>query len=167
MKIRKTTEKDLSRLMEIYDYARKFMADHGNPHQWAAACWPPEQLILDDIRAGKSYVCVNDDGRVVGTFFYDYGHDIDPDYRTMEDGAWHDDSSFGVIHRIAADGSEKGIGTFCLNWAYEQSGHLKIDTHEDNIVMQNLLSELGFEKRGVIRIRRNNEPRLAYEKYPV
>ena len=30
MKIRKTTEKDLPRIMEIYSYARKFMAEHGN-----------------------------------------------------------------------------------------------------------------------------------------
>ncbi|MBQ7614736.1 MAG: hypothetical protein IJU77_06785 [Butyrivibrio sp.] len=34
MKIRKTTDKDLKRVMEIYAYARKFMAEHGNPNQW-------------------------------------------------------------------------------------------------------------------------------------
>ena len=26
-----------------------------------------------------------------------------------------------VIHRIAADGSEKGIGRFCINWAFEKT----------------------------------------------
>lgn len=164
MKIRKTTEKDLERIMEIYAYARKFMADHGNPDQWGPDSWPPEELIRDDIGAGKSYVCVNDGDRVVGTFFYDYGSDVDPTYCVIEDGAWKDDSDYGVIHRIAGDGSEKGIGTFCLNWAFDQCGHMRIDTHEDNVVMQNLLEKLGFEKRGIIRVERNNEPRLAYEK---
>ena len=159
MKIRKTTEKDLERIMEIYAYARKFMADHGNPDQWGPDSWPPEELIRDDIRAGKSYVCVNDGDRVVGTFFYDYGSDVDPTYCVIEDGAWKDDSDYGVIHRIAGDGSEKGIGTFCLNWAFDRCGHMRIDTHEDNVVMQNLL-----EKLGIIRVERNNEPRLAYEK---
>ena len=33
MKIRKTTEQDSDRLMEIYAYARDFMAKTGNPNQ--------------------------------------------------------------------------------------------------------------------------------------
>lgn len=32
MKIRKSTEKDIPRMMEIYAYARSFMAEHGNPN---------------------------------------------------------------------------------------------------------------------------------------
>ena len=34
MKIRKSTEQDIERMMEIYAYARKFMAENGNPNQW-------------------------------------------------------------------------------------------------------------------------------------
>ena len=26
----------------------------------------------------------------------------------------------GVVHRVAGDGSEKGIGAFCINWAFEK-----------------------------------------------
>ena len=32
--IRIAKEKDLKRIEEIYVYARKFMAEHGNPTQW-------------------------------------------------------------------------------------------------------------------------------------
>jgi hypothetical protein len=32
MKIRKSTEADFKRIMEIYGYARSFMAEHGNPN---------------------------------------------------------------------------------------------------------------------------------------
>ena len=144
MKIRKTTERDFDRVMEIYAYARGFMADHGNPNQWGPTNWPPEALIHEDIAQGKSYVCEEDD-RVVGVFFYDYGKDIEPTYLDIEDGAWQDDSAYGVVHRIAADGSVKGTGSFCLEWAYEQCKHLRIDTHGDNVVMQNLLTKLGYE----------------------
>ena len=70
MKIRKTTEIDLARVMEIYAYARRFMAEHGNPNQWGPTNWPPRDLIEDDIRKGCSYVCKNEDGDVVGTFFF-------------------------------------------------------------------------------------------------
>ena len=82
----------------------------------------------------------------------------------IEDGDWIGSGPYGVIHRIAGDGSVKGIGTFCINWAYEQCGHLRIDTHEDNYVMQNLLKKLGFERCGIIHIVEGNAPRIAFEK---
>ena len=50
MKIRKATEEDFNRIMEIYAYARAFMAKTGNPNQWGPTKWPPEALIHDDIR---------------------------------------------------------------------------------------------------------------------
>ena len=164
MRIRHSEEQDIRRMMEIYSYARKFMAEHGNPNQWGPTGWPPESLIRDDIRNGHSYVCVNDAGHIIGTFFYVYGEDIEPTYRQITDGAWKDDSPYGVVHRVAGDGSEKGIGAFCINWAYEQCGHLRIDTHGDNTVMQNLLGKLGFLHCGTIHVEEDNYPRLAYEK---
>lgn len=164
MKIRKSTLGDLERIMAIYARARAFMAAHGNPRQWAARSWPPERLIRADIAAGNSYVCLNGEGRVVGTFFFIQGADVEPTYRVIEAGAWRDDSPYGVVHRIASDGSERGVGAFCLNWAYEQCGHLRIDTHGDNVVMQNLLRKLGFVQCGIIHVKEDNDPRLAYEK---
>lgn len=70
----------------------------------------------------------------------------------------------GVVHRIAADGSEKGIGAFCINWAFDQCGHLRIDTHGDNKVMQRLLTKLGFVHCGTIYVEEDDYPRLAFEK---
>ena len=114
MKIRKTKETDLTRVMEIYAYARRFMAEHGNPNQWGPTNWPPRNLIEADIRNGCSYVCVNEDGDVVGAFYFDQGTDIEPNYRTIEDGEWIGGNNYGVVHRIASDGSVKGIGSFCI-----------------------------------------------------
>lgn len=164
MHIRKTTKDDLERVMEIYAYARKFMAEHGNPNQWAARNWPPEELIKEDIEKGLSYVCEDDAGNVVGIFFYNDGKDIEPTYLRIEDGRWIGDDTYGVVHRIASDGSVKGIGSFCINWALEKSGHLRIDTHGDNIVMQNMLKKLGFTHCGTIYVKEDNYPRLAFEK---
>ena len=164
MEIRKSTFQDVPRMMEIYSYARKFMAAHGNPRQWGPRNWPPEDLIRRDIQAGNSYVCVNDEGRVIGTFYFVQGKDIEPTYSVIEDGAWLDNSPYGVVHRIAGDGSEKGIGSFCIQWAFRQCGHLRIDTHGDNTVMQNLVKKLGFVYCGVIHVVEDSDPRLAYEK---
>lgn len=164
MTIRHSEPGDLPRIMAIYAHARAFMAGHGNPNQWGPTRWPPEALIREDIRLGHSYVCLNGAGEVVGTFYFIQGPDIEPTYRNITDGAWLDDSPYGVVHRIAGDGSEKGIGTFCLNWAYERCGHLRIDTHGDNAVMQDLLKKLGFTHCGTIHVEEDDFPRLAYEK---
>ena len=162
MEIRQSTEDDLPRIMEIYAHAREYMAMHGNPHQWGETNWPPEELIREDIRCGKSFVCTNA-GNIAGVFFFDQGEDIEPTYRSIDDGEWLDDSPYGVIHRIASDGSVRGVGAFCFSWAYERCPHLRADTHPDNMPMQNLLTKCGFEKCGIIHVEEDDYPRYAYE----
>lgn len=148
--------------MEIYAHAREFMAQTGNPNQWGPTNWPPRELVQNDIACGKGYVCEKD-GRVVGVFYFNQGEDVDPTYRVIEGGTWAKSGPYGIIHRIASDGSVRGTGTFCIEWAVSQcGGHLRIDTHSDNAVMQRLLEKLGFEHRGTIYLE-NGEPRLAYE----
>ena len=164
MYIRHSTEQDIPRMMEIFAYARQFMADHDNPAQWGPSNWPPEEMIREDIRKEKSYVCVNDEDKVIGTFFFDCGEAVEPTYATIDDGTWIADGPYGVVHRIAGDGSEKGIGAFCINWAFGQCGYLCMDTHEDNIVMRNLLTKLGFKYCGIIYVLKDNSPRMAFEK---
>ena len=158
------TADTMEKAKEILEVMRRFMAEHGNPDQWGPTCWPPESLVRSDIAAGNSYVCLNGVGNITGTFFYTCGADIEPTYREIEDGDWLDDSPYGVVHRIAADGTEKGTGAFCLEWAFAQSGHLRIDTHGDNTVMQNLLRKLGFVHCGTIHVEEDDAPRLAFEK---
>ena len=150
--------------MDIYAFAREFMAKNGNKKQWGERNWPPVDLICDDIKSENSYVCINDKKEVIGTFYYAYGKDIEPTYNTITDGVWLSDSPYGVIHRIAGNGSQKGIGTFCINYAYEKCKHIRIDTHEDNHIMQNLVKKLGFSYCGIIYVKEDNSPRLAYEK---
>ena len=111
MEIRKSTESDLERIMEIYACARDFMARTGNPNQWGPTNWPPKDLIRRDINEGRSYVCTDDGGKVTATFFFVRGKDVEPTYRNISDGSWKDDSEYGVVHRLASDGSEKRYGT--------------------------------------------------------
>ncbi|MGL5173576.1 MAG: GNAT family N-acetyltransferase [Olsenella sp.] len=164
MEIRHTREEDLPRLMEIYAHARRFMAEHDNPTQWGSA-WPPEELIRNDVATGRGYAC-EQDGRIVGTFFFTCGEDVEPTYASIEDGAWISDEPYGVVHRIASDGSVPGTGSFCIDWAFAQCGHLRIDTHADNYVMQGLLEKLGFVRCGTIYVWDDGtrSPRVAFER---
>ena len=163
MEIRNAQPADLERMMEIYAQARAFMAAHGNPNQWGPTCWPPRSLSEQDIARQRSYVCVQD-GRVVGAFFFSVGDHAEPGYDRIEDGRWRGSDRYGVVHRLASDGSVPGVGSFCLNWAFARCGHLRIDTHGDNTVMQRLLQKLGFVRCGTIYVEEDNYPRLAYEK---
>ena len=164
MHVRLTKPNELDEVMEIYAHAREFMAAHGNPRQWGATNWPPRDLIAQDIQTGTSHVCVTNSREIAAVFFYDYGKDVEPCYEEIGDGTWLDAGPYGVVHRIASAGIVRGAGTACLNWAFEQSGHVRIDTHPDNVVFQRLLHKLGFCQCGIIYVEEDDDPRLAFEK---
>ena len=81
----------------------------------------------------------------------------------VEDGAWVNDTPYGVVHRIASAGTVKGAGFFCVQWAFRRCGNLRIDTHRDNTVMQNMLRKNGFSYCGIIHLE-NGDERLAFQK---
>ena len=159
MYIRKTTVDDLSYLMNIFQEARQYMVANGNPNQWVNR--PTSADILNDISNGCSYVCVEED-KVVGTFAYIPGPD--PTYAVIYDGNWPDDEPYGVIHRIAGTKGAHGVAAAAFRWAFSRCDRLRIDTHEDNRIMQALLKKHGFVYCGVILLS-DGSPRLAYFKH--
>lgn len=160
MKIRKSTAADLPRMMEIYAYAREFMAATGNPHQWGDGGNPRLEVLEQDIEDGVGYV-MEHDGRIVGAFAFIIGED--ETYGYIEDGAWLNDEQYGTIHRIAGDGSTKGVLQACVEFGSALIGNLRIDTHHDNVVMQNAIRKCGFEECGTIYVQ-DGTPRIAYQK---
>ncbi len=159
MEIRQTKITELDRVMEIYAHARKFMAEHDNPNQWKNTK-PAREQIEKDIAAGEHYVCV-DDGEILGVFKFAVG--VDPTYVNIYEGQWLDDSEYAVVHTVASSGKVKGIGSHCLEWAYNRHKNVRIDTHRDNYVMQNMLKKLGFKYCGIIYLEDGDE-RLAFQK---
>lgn len=159
MEIRQAKAEDLTEIMDIYAKAREFMARTGNPHQWGDT-YPQEALIRADIEKGISYVA-EENGQIAAVFMYVYGDD--PTYRVIEDGAWIDERPYGVIHRIASREGAKGAGSFCMQWGFDRCGNLRMDTHEDNKVMQHVLEKNGFWRCGRIYIE-DGSPRIAFQK---
>ena len=58
--------------------------------------------------------------------------------------------------------AERGVAATCISWCLEKCGNIRIDTHRDNKVMQNILQKLGFTCCGVIYLE-NGAERLAYQ----
>lgn len=160
MQIRKTGKEDLDSVMKIYDYARTFMQEHGNGNQWING-YPSAELILDEIENNHSYVCENEQGDIVGTFCYIEG--IDPTYLKIYNGQWLNDESYAVIHRMAANGKQKGVAGECLKWSCRHCDNIRVDTHRDNTVMQNILKKYGFQECGIIYVKNGTE-RIAFHR---
>ena len=156
--IRKANYNDLDKIEEIFAYARSFMADSGNPTQWAGG-YPQREILEEDIEKNRLYV-FTEESEIQGAFVFFFGNE--PLYDFIE-GQWVSFEPYGVFHRVANGGKIKGMLSQMIDFAKDKTTHLRIDTHEDNLVMQHVLEKNGFKKCGIIYLE-NGEPRLAYEK---
>lgn len=79
---------------------------------------PSAEQLAADIAAGGSYVC-EVDGRVVATFAFLPGPD--ECYDVIEDGQWRSDTPYAVLHRVASDGTVRGIAAAMFAFAKERA----------------------------------------------
>lgn len=149
---------ELDVLMGIFDRAKQFMRSAGNHNQWING-YPQRELIAGEIRDGHCYVCETGDHGTCAVFCMIAGDD--PTYSYIE-GAWLSDRPYVTIHRLGSDGRVRGIGKACFDFARRQGVNIRVDTHADNRLMQNLVTGYGFKYCGVIYLE-NGDPRLAYE----
>ena len=156
--VRKATAEDLDRIMDIYASAREFMKRTGNPNQWGSS-YPPKELIREDIRRG---ICraVCDETGIHGVFAL--LEEADPSYGHIENGKWPDDDPYVTIHRIAGDGSVRGVFACAVSYCKKLAKNVRIDTHAENKVMQRHIESNGFAKCGIIYLA-NGSPRIAYQ----
>ncbi len=153
-------EEELSRILEIYDIAKAYMRESGNPNQWNGA-YPDPELLREDIRKQRLYV-IKKDGRIHGVFMLLL--EEEPTYSFIEDGSWREgETPYGTIHRLAGDGEVKGLFAKCVAFCEGKVMYLRADTHFDNHTMQHLLEKNGFERRGIIYLK-NGDSRIAYQK---
>jgi len=157
--IRPAVHDDLLAVMHVYDAARSFMVEQGNPTQWGDG-YPSYLLLADDVAAGRLYVG-EVSGRICCAFVFFVG--IEPDYLTIREGAWLDDEPYGVIHRIASDGALSGVTARCVDFCRTMCANIRIDTHADNLPMQRALARLGFVRCGIVDCRITDSPRIAFQ----
>lgn len=158
MNIRKTKKEDLEKVLEIYEYARNQMRKNGNPNQWKNTN-PSKDIIINDIENENSYL-IEYKEEICGIFSFIVGED--PTYKKIE-GSWLNNEDYGTIHRVASSGIRKGILKECLNFCEKKQKNIRIDTHEDNKIMQHLLEKNGYINCGIIYVL-DGSPRIAYQK---
>lgn len=142
MIIREARTEDLERILEIYEIAKAFMRQTGNPHQWNSR-YPDSKTLEEDIHKHQLFV-MEEDSIIHSVFAFILGED--PTYNKIE-GAWLDYSTYGTIHRIASDGSMHQVFNKTVNFCSKRCSHLRADTHEDNKIMQKVILKTVFKKQ--------------------
>lgn len=126
--------------------------------------YPTPQTIVDDIHRHLGYVFVADD-EVIGYCCIIIGDE--PAYHNI-DGAWKTDRPYAVIHRMAFNQKARGKGLSKVAFAQIKTlcrsrgiRAIRVDTQDENKVMQHILGREGFQYCGLIEF--DGGPKLAYE----
>ena len=165
MGIRHTKEEDLQAVMQlIYDAQEDFRTQ--GIDQWQRG-YPNEEKIREDMSEKESYVL--EDGEIQASTAISFRGE--KNYRVL-DGEWATDADtkYAVIHRIVTSRKYKRNGSagkllqFAEKLCKEQGVRsVRIDTHPDNLIMQNWIKKNGFVYCGHIWLE-DGALRYAYEK---
>ncbi|MBP3727158.1 MAG: N-acetyltransferase [Bacteroidaceae bacterium] len=158
--IRPATLNDLTCMLGLCKAARGIMKQSGNPNQWTDG-YPSADTLRHDIELQQAYLLTTPTGTAVGMFVLMDGPD--PTYSRIYNGQWLDDTTpYKVIHRIASTPESHGVFADIIAYALSQTPNLRIDTHRDNRIMQQLILRHGFIYCGIIHLL-NGDERLAYQ----
>lgn len=162
--IRKGNTNDIPAIMEIIADAQSLLAGRG-VDQWQDG-YPTADIIQQDIARAESYV-IEIDRSVAATAVISFAGEVT--YNSI-DGAWLNDNSYVVVHRLAVRNYalRSGLARQMMLYAEElalQRGvnNIRVDTHIDNMAMQSLLNNLGFVFCGEITLL-SGAPRIAFQK---
>lgn len=150
---RKANLEDLAQIKEVYNYAYNHMRDEGNINQWSDYI-SFEKGVINYINNDCFYIVV-EESEIVGFFALIYG--IDVTYNDIRNGKWINNNEYVTIHKIAVKYYQRKLASKILSYIIEKIkkeniNNIRIDTHKDNISMQEFLSKNGFIHCGEISI---------------
>jgi len=158
--IRHSKPDDISTLLYLIDCGRKKMRAIGNNDQWTNGD-PRREILEEDIRKGNSYL-MEEGGNPIATFAFVPGPDVT--YAQIYEGNWLDDElPYYVIHRMASIPDAHGIMKDALDYCFQHTNNIRIDTHRQNSAMRGVIEKHGFQYCGIIYLLDGAE-RLAFQK---
>jgi RimJ/RimL family protein N-acetyltransferase len=164
--IRLAKKEDINEILEVAKAAQKFLKAGGSS-QWQDG-YPGPNDFLEDIKNGDLYVCEETE-KIVGIVALVRAKD--ENYDEIYSGSWLNDETYYSVHRLAVLRHGKGIASRMLEFvegiAFQEGiKNLRADTTEENKIMQHLLEKFGYQKCGVVFLKRSEEKnkRIAYQK---
>lgn len=155
---------DLADIMDVVIDAQEFLKAQ-NSGQWQDGT-PTIATIAEDSMHNRFYVW-EEEGDIIGIIAL---LDHDQDYDSLKSGQWRFPPPYLAIHRFAvrSDHHAQGIATRMLEIVEQIARERKImtirvDTHELNLPMINVLTKNGFSRCGEVLIEKT-KPRIAFDK---
>lgn len=159
-------KEDIKEIMNVVKSAQEFLKACGSS-QWQDG-YPTPEDFLEDIKEGDLYV-YEETGRIVGIVVLLRRED--ENYEEIYSGNWLNDEPYYSVHRIAVSTRGKAIATKMMEFVErvalaEGIKNLRADTTEENLIMQHLFEKFGYQRCGVIYLKRTevNNKRIAYQK---
>jgi RimJ/RimL family protein N-acetyltransferase len=149
--------------MDIIDMGKAFLKAQ-NIDQWQSG-YPDYACIERDIQNQKGYFLIEGE-ELLGYLCIDY--DGEPAYEGLN-GAWNTDKPYVVVHRMAFSDHARGknISSAAFALVEELSRNkgilsFRVDTDQDNKIMQHVLKKNGFSYTGTIWF--DNSTKIAFDK---
>lgn len=162
MIFRHATAEDIDRIVEIVSHASQRLGKAGID-QWQRG-YPNRQSIEQDVADGVGVILC------LGAEILAYGAVIftgEKAYDDLTGGEWLTKGEYAVVHRLCVSEIFVGMGfakqfmRAAETMAAERVAAMRIDTHPENKIMQNMIEKLGYTYCGDVII---ESRRLAYEK---
>jgi len=156
--IRLAQEADLDEILAIFEAGRAYLREQ-DIVQWRCGNGPSQEKAERDIREGYSYVLIID-GKIAGYTSLVPG-DPGPDrFPELTEGTWDErHPQYVAVHSVALAEFTRGqgIATPFLKEMIAQAIDLgykdiRIDTHPENQIMQKVMVNAGFVRRGTMVI---------------
>ena len=161
-KLRKANENETENAMNLINKAKKFLKKQGID-QWQKG-YPDRECIQNDIKNRKGYFL--EENNLIGYLCIDF--DGEPAYADLS-GEWKSNGGYAVVHRMAIDDAYRGKGAASAAFDLIQSlciengvHSIRVDTDEDNKIMQHIIHKNGFIFCGTINF--DNSKKIAFEK---
>lgn len=150
---------DIAEIKELFDCARDFMAQQGNP-QWQDGY--PYDDVVHSFVSGSNFRILEIGGKIAAVYsvFDSDGEYDDIDGRWLTDGEDGKNKNYLAVHTLAVSPTFRGRGLAraAFKEAEEEArakgkSSIRMDTHVKNQPMQKLLSSCGFAYCGKVKSR--------------
>ncbi|MBA1434129.1 GNAT family N-acetyltransferase [Bombilactobacillus bombi] len=163
--LRNATPHDLSAISQIINDAKTYLFN-ARIDQWQDA-YPNRQQLEADILHQQSYVLIVQKQIAATAVLMSQP---EANYQHIQ-GAWQSSQPYITIHRVAVSQQFSGqhlsriLFSNLISIAYQGDWrNFRIDTHPDNYRMQHLITQNGFQYRGIIHLNdAAKSQRWAYE----
>lgn len=161
--LKKTTLSEVDDCLSLLGEARSFQRKLGFT-QWEDG-YPSREIVRGDVTAGNARTIMLGSELIgyVAVANYDEAYDNIV-------GKWNGKGDYVVAHRLAlrADCRGKGLAREVMRLIQSEAvafgvRYMRVDTHENNAIMNDLLRKLGFSLCGTVLMR--GSKRLAYDKF--